>query len=67
MGRPGITAQQVQEAAEALLAEGLHPTVVGVRTRLGGGSPNNITKWLSPHWSPWHSPTSPDWRIPLLG
>lgn len=47
MGRPGITAQQVQEAAEALLAEGLHPTVVGVRTRLGGGSPNNITKWLS--------------------
>lgn len=47
MGRPGITSAQVHEAADALLAEGLTPTVVSIRTRLGGGSPNNITKWLS--------------------
>ena len=47
MARPGITSEQVCAAADALVAEGVSPTVVGVRTRLGGGSPNNITKWLS--------------------
>ena len=47
MGRPGITAEQVHEAADALLSEGMSPTVVSIRTRLGGGSPNNISKWLN--------------------
>ncbi|EGV19097.1 DNA-binding protein [Thiocapsa marina] len=47
MGRPGITSEQVHEAADALVAEGVAPTVVGIRTRLGGGSPNNISKWLN--------------------
>jgi chromosome segregation ATPase len=47
MGRPGITREQVQHVADALVTEGLTPTVVSIRHRLGGGSPNNITKWLS--------------------
>ena len=47
MGRPGITSEQVHEAADALVADGVAPTVVGIRTRLGGGSPNNISKWLN--------------------
>lgn len=47
MARPGITREQVFEAAEALLLEGQAPTVVGVRTRLGGGSPNTVAPLLS--------------------
>lgn len=47
MGRPGITSEQVHEAADALVADGVAPTVVSIRTRLGGGSPNNISKWLN--------------------
>jgi chromosome segregation ATPase len=47
MARPGITREQVFEAAEALLLEGQAPTVVGVRTRLGGGSPNTVAPWLA--------------------
>jgi chromosome segregation ATPase len=47
MGRPGITKEQVFEASSAIAREGQTPTVVLVRTRLGGGSPNNITKWLN--------------------
>lgn len=46
MGRPGITREQVFEAAGAIAHEGTTPTVMAVRKRLGGGSPNNITKWL---------------------
>ena len=46
MGRPGITREQVFEAADSIANEGVTPTVMSVRTRLGGGSPNNITKWL---------------------
>ncbi|SDX42617.1 DNA-binding protein [Thiocapsa roseopersicina] len=49
MGRPGITSEQVHEAADALVADGVVPTVVGIRTRLGGGSPNNISKWGRPN------------------
>jgi chromosome segregation ATPase len=54
MARPGITREQVFEAAEALAAEGATPTVVAVRTRLGGGSPNNITPWLA-QWKAQHA------------
>lgn len=46
MARSGLTRDQVNEAAESLMLEGQTPTVVGVRTRLGGGSMSNITKWL---------------------
>ena len=53
MGRPGITRESVVEAAEALTNEGTTPTVMGVRERLGGGSPNNITKWLG-EWRAQH-------------
>ncbi|NCA72877.1 MAG: DNA-binding protein, partial [Sphingobacteriia bacterium] len=42
-----ITSEQVHEAADALVADGVAPTVVSIRTRLGGGSPNNISKWLN--------------------
>jgi transketolase len=37
----------VDETADALVNEGQSPTVVSVRTRLGGGSPNTIAPWLS--------------------
>jgi chromosome segregation ATPase len=47
MARTGLTRDQVHEAAESLLLEGQTPTVVGIRTRLGGGSLSNITKWLA--------------------
>ena len=47
MARPGVTREQVVEAAEALIAEGVAPTVVAVRTRLGGGSPNTVAPWLA--------------------
>ncbi len=47
MARSGLTRDQVNEAAESLMLEGQTPTVVGIRTRLGGGSLSNITKWLS--------------------
>ncbi|SEB25495.1 DNA-binding protein [Variovorax sp. YR216] len=34
--------EEVCEAADALLARGLKPTIERVRQRLGGGSPNTI-------------------------
>ncbi|MFB1490101.1 MULTISPECIES: DNA-binding protein [unclassified Thiocapsa] len=46
MARTGLTREQVLETAEALLLEGQTPTVVSIRSRLGGGSTVNITKWL---------------------
>ena len=33
--------------ADALVLEGQNPTVLAVRTRLGGGSPNTITPLLA--------------------
>ena len=53
MARPGITREQVFDTAESLLLEGQTPTVMGVRTRLGGGSPNTITPWLA-EWKAEH-------------
>jgi DNA repair exonuclease SbcCD ATPase subunit len=47
MPRTGITSDQVFDAAQALVREGRSPTVVAVRSRLGGGSPNNIVRWLA--------------------
>jgi hypothetical protein len=47
MARAGVTREQIFETAEALAREGQSPTVVAVRTRLGGGSPNTIAPLLS--------------------
>lgn len=47
MARPGVTREHVFAAADALVQEGQSPTVVAVRTRLGGGSPNTITPLLA--------------------
>jgi hypothetical protein len=53
MARSGVTREQVFEAADALVREGQNPTVVSVRTRLGGGSPNTITPFLG-EWKALH-------------
>lgn len=53
MPRPGVTREQVFEAADALVREGQSPTVVAVRGRLGGGSPNTITPLLG-EWKALH-------------
>lgn len=42
----GITQDQVNTAADAILAAGENPTVEKVRTALGTGSPNTITRML---------------------
>ena len=56
MARPGVTREQVHQAADEIAAEGQNPTVMSVRTRLGGGSPNNITPWLG-EWREAHERT----------
>jgi len=53
MARSGVTREQVFEAADALALEGTSPTVMSVRTRLGGGSPNTITPLLA-EWRALH-------------
>jgi Plasmid replication region DNA-binding N-term len=53
MARSGVTREQVFESADALVREGRNPTVVAVRTRLGGGSPNTITPRLA-EWKALH-------------
>ena len=59
MARPGITREQVFDTAESLSLEGQTPTVMGVRTRLGGGSPNTITPWLA-EWKAEHETKKAD-------
>jgi len=44
--RTGITQDQVNQAADAILANGENPTVEKVRAELGTGSPNTITRML---------------------
>ncbi|MCF6766533.1 DNA-binding protein [Thiotrichales bacterium 19S3-7] len=47
MARPGLTFEEVQEAAEKLLQQGESPTIMRIRETLGGkGSPNTISKYL---------------------
>jgi DNA repair exonuclease SbcCD ATPase subunit len=53
VARAGVTREQVFETADALVREGQNPTVVAVRTRLGGGSPNTITPLLA-EWKALH-------------
>ncbi len=64
MARPGVTRDQVFEAADALALEGQTPTVVAVRNRLGGGSPNTITPLLA-EWKEQHELTHADALPPL--
>jgi len=45
-GRPGVQLEDVCAAADALLAEGLKPTIERVRRHLGGGSPNTVSALL---------------------
>lgn len=42
----GITQEQVDQAADAIVATGERPTVDKVRNRLGTGSPNTVTRML---------------------
>ena len=42
----GITQEQVNKAADAILGTGKNPTVERVRAKLGTGSPNTITRML---------------------
>ena len=41
-----ISALDVQRAADALLRQGIKPSVAAVRDQLGGGSPNTLTPLL---------------------
>jgi hypothetical protein len=45
-----ITTLDVQRAADALLRQGIKPSVAAVREQLGGGSPNTLTPLLSKYW-----------------
>lgn len=53
MARPGVTREQVFETCDALVREGQNPTIVSVRARLGGGSPNTIAPLLA-EWKALH-------------
>lgn len=64
MARPGVTREQVFEAAEALVLKGEAATVVAVRNHLGGGSPNTITPHLS-EWKAQHENKKPEALPPL--
>lgn len=64
MARPGVTREQVFEAADALVLEGQAPTVVAVRTKLGGGSPNTIAPLLA-EWKEAHETKRADTLPPL--
>jgi Plasmid replication region DNA-binding N-term len=49
--RDGATSSfDVQRAADALLRQGIKPSVAAVREHLGGGSPNTLTPLLSKYW-----------------
>lgn len=50
MGK-GITAGDVFEAADHLLADGGRPTIERVRQHLGRGSPNTVNRHLDAWWS----------------
>lgn len=49
----GITQDQVNRAADAIMAAGENPTVEKVRAELGTGSPNTVTRMLDT----WRWPT----------
>lgn len=46
----GVTALDVQRAADALLRRGQKPSIAAVREQLGGGSPNTLAPLLEKYW-----------------
>jgi len=46
----GVSALDVQHAADALLHRGQKPSVAAVREHLGGGSPNTVGPLLEQYW-----------------
>lgn len=46
MARQIVTQQAVAEAAEALMVEGVEPSIVAVQARIGGGSYSTVKKFL---------------------
>jgi Plasmid replication region DNA-binding N-term len=46
----GVSALDVQRAADALLHRGQKPSVAAVREHLGGGSPNTVGPLLDQYW-----------------
>lgn len=46
----GLSALDVQRAADALLRRGLKPSIAAVREELGGGSPNTVGPLLEQYW-----------------
>jgi hypothetical protein len=45
-----INVLDVQRAADALLRQGIKPSVAALREQLGGGSPNTLTPMLARYW-----------------
>lgn len=58
----GVSALDVQRAADALLRRGRKPSVAAVREQLGGGSPNTVAPLLEQYWKALGSrlPAGPD-------
>lgn len=46
----GVTLMEVQRAADALLRQGIKPSIAAIREQLGGGSPNTLTPMLAKYW-----------------
>lgn len=46
----GVSAHDVQRAADALLRRGQKPSIATVREQLGGGSPNTLAPLLEQYW-----------------
>jgi Plasmid replication region DNA-binding N-term len=57
---------RVNEAAQALRAQGISPTVARIRIALGGGSPNDLAPALK-HWKETILPTLPGQPTPTTG
>jgi hypothetical protein len=45
-----VNALGVQRAADALLRQGIKPSVASLREQMGGGSPNTLTPLLAKYW-----------------
>ncbi len=46
----GVSLSEVQRAADALLRQGIKPSIAAIREQLGGGSPNTLTPLLAKYW-----------------
>lgn len=50
MARTGVTQEQINATADALLRAGERPTIERVRAELGTGSPNTLIRLLDVYW-----------------